>query len=245
MRLLVPEARPLDWVDLLDLYGADDEGLRAGFVLSVDGGAAVGGGSRGLQSPADQAVFAALRAVSDAVVVGAGTARAEGYGPVRVRPEGRSWRSAHGRPGSPVLVLVSRSLALDPADPCFTGPTVVITCAAADPDRRAALEAVADVVVAGDDDVDLPAAVRALQERGLRRLLCEGGPTLLTALLGAGLVGELCLTAAPVLLGTAPALLVRALPSPVELRLVHLVDGEDGSLLTRWAVSPAARACST
>ena len=245
MRLLVPEARPLAWVDLLDLYGADDEGLRAGFVLSADGGAAVGGGSRGLQSPADRAVFTALRAVSDAVVVGAGTARAEGYGPVRVRPEGRTWRSEHGRPVSPVLVLVSRSLALDPADPCFTGPAIVITCAAADPDRRAALEAVADVVVAGDDDVDLAAAARALRERGLRRLLCEGGPTLLTALLGAGLVDELCLTTAPVLLGAAPALLVQALPSPVDLRLVHLVDGEDGSLLTRWAVSRAARACST
>jgi riboflavin biosynthesis pyrimidine reductase len=245
VRLLVPEARPLEWLDLLDLYGAGDEGLRAGFVLSADGGAAVGGGSRGLQSPADQAVFAALRAVSDAVVVGAGTARAEGYGPVRVRPEGRTWRSAHGRRGSPVLVLVSRSLDLDPADPCFTGPAVVITCAAAGPDRRAALEAVADVVVAGDDDVDLQAAVRALRERGLHRLLCEGGPTLLTALLTAGLVDELCLTTAPVLVGSAPSLLVQALPFPVDLRLVHLVDGEEGSLLTRWAVSRAAPACST
>ena len=235
MRLLLPEARSLEWPDLLDLYGGDDDGLlRAGFVLSADGGAAVGGGSRGLQSPADQAVFAALRAVSDAVVVGAGTARAEGYGPVRVRPQGRQWRSASGRSASPALVLVSRSLELDPGDRCFTGPSVVVTCAAADAGRRAALEAVTDVVVAGDDEVDLAAAVRALHERGLRRLLCEGGPTLLTALLTAGLVDELCLTTAPVLLGTAPTLLVQALPAPLDLRLVHLVDGGDGSLLTRW-----------
>jgi riboflavin biosynthesis pyrimidine reductase len=106
---------------------------------------------------------------------------------------------------------------------------------------------VADVVVAGDDDVDLPAAVTALHERGLRRLLCEGGPTLLTALLRAGVVDELCLTTAPVLLGRAPTLLVEALPAPVDLRLLHLVDGGDGSLLTRWAVSGgrAAPACST
>jgi riboflavin biosynthesis pyrimidine reductase len=248
VRLLLPQARELDWPDLLDLYGADDHGLlRAGFVLSADGGAAVGGGSRGLQSPADQAVFAALRAVSDAVVVGAGTARSEGYRPVRVRPEGRQWRAAHGRADLPVLVLVSRSLELDPADACFTGPTVVITCAAADPGRRAALEQVADVVVSGGDDVDLPGAVAALRGRGLRRLLCEGGPMLLTALLTAELVDELCLTTAPVLLGTAPTLLAQALPDPVDLRLVHLVDGEDGSLLTRWSVSAgrAAPACST
>jgi riboflavin biosynthesis pyrimidine reductase len=237
VRLLLPQARPLEWPDLLDLYGVDDDGLlRAGFVLSADGGAAVAGGSRGLQSPADQAVFAALRAVSDAVVVGAGTARAEGYRPIGVRPEGRAWRAAHDRAVTPTLVLVSRSLELDPGDGCFAGPAVVVTCAAADAGRRAALEAVADVVVAGDEQVDLHAAVRALHERGLRRLLCEGGPTLLTALLTAGLVDELCLTTAPVLLGTAPSLLAQALPAPVDLRLVHLVDGEDGSLLTRWAV---------
>ena len=239
MRLLLPQARPLDWPDLLDLYGADDDGrLRAGFVLSADGGAALGGGSRGLQSGADKAVLTALRAVSDAVVVGAGTARSEGYRAIRVRPEGRQWRAAHGRAVAPTLVVVSRSLDLDPDDPCFTGPAVVVTCASADDARRAALEAVADVVVAGDDHVDLPTAVRALHERGLRRLLCEGGPTLLTALLTAGLVDELCLTTAPVLLGAAPTLLVQALPAPVGLRLVHLVDGGDGSLLTRWALEP-------
>jgi len=238
VRLLLPQARPLAWPDLLDLYGGDDDGcLRAGFVLSVDGGAALDGGSRGLQSPADQAVFAALRAVSDAVVVGAGTARAEGYGPVRVRPPGRQWRAANGRAETPTLVLVSRSLDLDPAGACFSGPAVVVTCAAADPVRRTALEQVADVIVAGEDDVDLPAALRALHDRGLRRLLCEGGPTLLTALLTAGLVDELCLTTAPVLLGRAPTLLSQPLAAPTALRLVHLVDGGDGSLLGRWVVA--------
>ena len=240
MRLLLPHDRPLEWEDLLDLYG-DDEGddaarLRAGFVLSADGGAAVDGSSRGLQTPADTAVFAALRAVSDAVVVGGGTARSEGYRPVRVRPAGRQWRAGHGRSAAPALVLVSRSCALDPDAACFTGPAVVVTCGAADAGRRAALERVADVVVAGDEDVDLPAAVRALHERGLRRLLCEGGPSLLTALLTAGLVDELCLTTSPVLLGAAPALLVRPLDAPRALRLVHLVDGGDGSLLTRWSL---------
>ena len=251
MRQLLPLSRPLADGDLLDLYGGEDLLLRAGFVLAADGSAVLDGSSRPLQTTADQAVFRALRAVSDAVVVGAGTARREGYGAVRPRPEAAAWRRGRGMPEQPTLVLVSRSLALDPAARCFEGPAVVVTCAAADPARRAALAEVADVVVAGGQSVDLADAVGQLHERGLRSLLCEGGPTLLTALLAADLVDELCLTCAPVLVGAAPALLPAALPSPVPLSLVHLVDGGDGSLLFRWAVArrssavSAAPSCST
>ena len=238
MRLLLPEARPLTDEDLLDLYGAGDTAhVRAGFVVTTDGGIALDGGSRPLQTPPDKVVFAVLRAVSDAVLVGAGTARGEDYGPVRPRPAGARWRQRRGLPERPPLVLVSRSLELDPAARCFSGPAVVLTCAAADPVRRAALAEVADVLVAGDEDVDLGRAVDLLRERGLHRLLCEGGPSLLTALLAGGLVDELCLTATPLLLGTAPTLLTRALPQPVHLGLEHLVDGGDGVLLARWTVS--------
>lgn len=239
MRLLLPEQRPLP--DLLELYDPGGSAcLRAGFVLTTDGGTAWDGGSRGLQTPADAAVFSALRAVADAVVVGAGTARAEGYGPVRHRAAGHAWRRAHGRAPAP-LVLVSRSLELDPADRAFTGEVrpVVLTCARARP--TAALREVADVVVAGDDRVDLPAGIAALHERGLTRLLCEGGPSLLTALLLAGLVDELCLTLTPLLVGTAPTLLTEPLRERVRLELAHLVDGGDGALLARYRVlrSPA------
>jgi riboflavin biosynthesis pyrimidine reductase len=236
VRQLLPLSRALGDRDLLDLYAGGDVWIRGGFVLSTDGGVALGGGSRGLQSPADRAALVALRAVSDAVVVGAGTARSEGYGPVRPQPLAAQWRRSRGMQEAPTLVLVSRSLDLDPADRCFSGPAVVVTCAAADTGRRRALAQVADVVVAGGDTVDLPAAVSQLHARGLRRLHCEGGPTLLTALLVAGLVDELCLTAAPLLIGAAPTLLSTRLPEPVPLRLVHLVDGGDGVLLGRWAV---------
>ncbi len=130
MRLLLPESRELLDEDLLDLYAPSETAwLRAGFVLSTDGGIAAGGSSRPLQSAADLLAFTTLRAVSDAVVVGAGTARSEDYGPVRVRPAGRAWRAARGLPEQPPLVLVSRSLDLDPAARCFDGPTVVVTCA--------------------------------------------------------------------------------------------------------------------
>lgn len=238
MQQLLPTARHLDADDLLDLYDCGESAcLRGGFVLTTDGGVAWDGGSRPLQTPADSAVFSALRAVADAVVVGAGTARSEGYGPVRLRPAGRAWRVERGRsPEPPPLVVVSRSLELDPGERFFSGPSLVLTCAASDPRRRESLSAVTEVLVVGDEEVDLLAAVRVLHERGLRRLLCEGGPTLLTAVLAAGLLDELCLTLTPLLLGAAPTLLASALPAPRPLELRSLVHGGDGVLLARYAV---------
>ena len=229
-----PAGRSLeDWYD-----GPASSYLRAGFVVSTDGAIAADGTSRPLSGPADMAAFQALRAVSDAVVVGAGTARAEDYGPVRLRETGRAWRAEHGRPGLPRLVVVSRRLDLDPAARCFAPDrsTVVVTCAAAPAADRERLAQVAEVVVAGDSAVDLGAAVTALHDRGLPRLLCEGGPTLLGDLLAAGLVDELCLTLAPVLVGGAPGLLPTALPAPLPLRLAHLLDAGDGALLARYQV---------
>lgn len=236
---------------LLPADGAPDRGLedwydvdaacwvRGGFVLTVDGAVAADGSSLPLSSPADKHAFQALRAVSDAVVVGAGTVRAEDYGPVRLREAGRRWREEHGRGGLPPLVVVSRALELDPAARCFAedGSTVVVTCAASPQERRARLAQVAEVVVSGDEQVDLPAAIDALAARGLRRLHCEGGPALLTDLLAAGLVDELCLTLTPLLVGAAPGLLTKTLPAPVGLRLEHLLDAGDGVLLGRWSVA--------
>lgn len=240
MRLLLPQPRPLSPDDLHDLYDTSEKFLcRGGFVLSVDGGVAYQGGSRPLRSAADEAVFHALRAVADAVVVGAGTVRTEGYGPIRPRPAGMAWRERHGRRGTPPLVIVSRSLDLDPKAKCFSGPAVVVTCAAADTRRRDELARVATVVVAGAERVDLPAAVRELHGHGLTRLLCEGGPQLLTGLLAAGVLDELCLTLTPLLLGTTRQLLSEQLGAPRGLDLRHLIDGGEGVLLGRYAVTAA------
>ena len=240
MRLLLPAARPLGVDDLHDLYDPGEHPcLRGGFVITTDGGIAYDGDSRALQSPTDEAVFHALRAVADAVVVGAGTARSERYGPVRPRPAGQAWRERHGRDAALPLVIVSRALDLDPAARCFQDPAVVVTCEAADAARRDLLAGVADVLVAGDEQIDLPAAVAALHDRGLTRLLCEGGPRLLTGLLQAGLVDELCLTLTPLLLGSAPHLLTEGLACPRRLELRHLIDGDDGVLLARYAIAAA------
>ena len=177
--------------------------------------------------------------MADAIVVGAGTARDEGYRPVRPRPDAVAWRAERGLPARPPLVLITRSLDL-PA-PSLADDTLVVTCAAAlaeggRPDLKPE-----QLLVAGDDEVDLTAALAQLRDRGHQRLLCEGGPQLLTDLVQAGLVDELCLTHTPLLLGAVPGLLSAAAAPPVRLSLVHLVDGGDGVLLARYALEPALR----
>jgi riboflavin biosynthesis pyrimidine reductase len=216
--------------------------VRANMVGSLDGAAAVDGVSGGLSSPGDRRVFWALRALADVIVVGAGTARAEGYHPTRIKPPWDSLGLREGRPGAPPLALVSRSLELDPAAPLIASapadaPTIVITCASSPAGRRAALAEVADVIVAGDESVDLDAAFAALAGRGLGRILCEGGPRLLRDVTAAGLLDELCLTLSPVLSGPGPVRVLGGDPFPGQrLRLAHLLE-EDGVLFARY-VSP-------
>ena len=236
MRQLLPGARELAPDDLPDLYdGGPRPLLRAGFVVALDGSTTVEGRSDGLSGPGDLAVFRALRTVSDAVLVGAGTARSEDYGPVRHRPAAAAWRVAHERAPQTPLVVVTRTGRLDPGARLFQGPVLIIAPARAD---TAALPC--EVLRAGDDDVDLPAALRLLRERGLAHVLCEGGPQLLTDLVSAALVDELCLTHAPVLAGSQPPLLTRALPTPAQLSLVSLLHDEPGLLLARWSVVRSA-----
>ena len=215
--------------------------LRVNFVASLDGVVAVEGRSGGLGSPGDRRVFRTLRALADVVLVGHGTSSAEGYRPVApASPVGRL-RALLGRPVALPVAVVSRRASLDPGDPLTAGPTLLVTCAAADPDRRAALAAAGvTVLVCGDDDVDLPAARAALADRGLEQVLCEGGPQLFRAALTAGAVDELDLTASPALVGAGSRLLGDVpLPDVARLRLVQVLE-EDGVLFTRYVPAPAA-----
>ena len=232
-------------VDVHAWYGRDwtgPGGVRVNFIASVDGGITVDGASRGLQTPGDNRVFAALRDLADVVLVASGTAKAEGYRTVTLPGRRQAWRREHGfSPWLPTAV-VSRSLDLDPTSGLFVGEhhdrnrTLVVTCAAADADRRAALAEVADVVVAGDDTVDLAAARAALADRGLTRVLCEGGPSLLAALAHAGVADELDLSVSPLLVGPDVARIVAgdAWPGdPLPLTLAALLE-EDGALFARY-----------
>jgi riboflavin biosynthesis pyrimidine reductase len=181
--------------------------VRANMVSSVDGAATLDGLSGGLGGAADRSVFAVLRGLTDVVLVGAGTARAENYRPARPGAAAEIWPELRaGRPATPPIAVVTRRLTLDLSAPLIAeapahARTIIITTAAAPAERRAAAAAVANGVVAGEDTVDLHAAVDALAARGHQRVLAEGGPRLLGQLAGAGLLDELCLTVSPVLAG--------------------------------------------
>jgi riboflavin biosynthesis pyrimidine reductase len=194
--------------------------LRVNFVVSLDGAVTVDGRSRPLGSPGDQRIFTVLRTLADAVLVGHGTAVAEGY--------------------RPPVVVVSQHASLDPGSRLVTGavaPTILVTCAAADAARRAALAAAGvTVLVCGDEDVDLSLALDRLAGLGHEQVLCEGGPQLLRTALAAGVVDELDLSIAPALVGGETRLLGAALPAPARLHLRQVLE-EDGLLFTRYGVS--------
>ena len=233
------EARDLDDRALLEAYHHAPGVLRANFVATVDGSSSTEGAPGQLGGDADRRVFGLLRRLCDVVLVGAGTARDAGYGPLVLGDASARWRTERGDPAHPVLALASRSLRLDPTAPLFRDAPVrpvVLTVASAPDERRAALADVADVVDCGDDEIDVARLRRVLADRRLHRVLCEGGPSLLGELVAADAVDELCLTVAPKLEGgLAPRIATRD-GAPVALRDLDLarVLVSDGTLLTTW-----------
>ncbi len=221
MRQLLPV--PVDDVDVREAVRPPaGPWLRVGFVESVEGAVVdAAGTSGGLGGEGDRRVFTALRAHADVILVGAGTARMERYGPHRPGP-------GEGPPAP--IALVSAALDLDPAAPVFTeavAPTIVVTSAAAPADRRRALDRAGRVIVAGDQRVDLADALDRLRAEGLASVLCEGGPSLAGALFGAGLADELCVTLAPTLTGAGGKRIVERLRGRVGLRLIRVLEHQD------------------
>jgi riboflavin biosynthesis pyrimidine reductase len=237
MRRLLPE--PSEEVSPYDAYRPADPAaplLRLNMVASIEGTVVGEDGRAGtLGAAGDREVFRSLRALADAVLVGAATVRADGYGPHRLRAELAGRRRADGRRDPAAIVVVTRSIDLDLGAPLFTQarvPTVVLTCAAADPLRRGAAERAGRVVVAGEECVDLAAGVAALRRLGFAHVLCEGGPSVNTTLLRLGLVDELCLTVAPTLVGRGLQL-AGDLPQRRDLDLVSVLE-QDGELFLRY-----------
>ena len=217
-----PITGELSDADLRRLYAAPrTPWLRANMVATVDGAATGADGKTGtINNPADKRVFDLLRELADAIVVGAGTARAEGYAPV-------------DRP----TVVVSRSGSVPPRlRDGAPGQVLLATCSAA-AHLAEAREALGDehVLVVGGHRVDLTAMVAELAGRGLANLLTEGGPHLLRDLLDQGCLQELCATTVPVLVGGPHPRMTDGPPLGVPLELGLLLE-ESGTLLARWYV---------
>ncbi len=246
-------------VDLEDAYAGPTPWLRANFVTGLDGTVEVGGSSGALGGPADRKVFNVLRALTDAVLVGAGTARAERYGPVWLSEDVGRRRLERAQTEMPVVAVVTSSGRLDPASRLFferrenrpePPAPLVITCAAAPASGIEPLRAVATVLVCGQETVDLPVAIERLRSLGHARILCEGGPFLLGQLVAEDLLDELCLTHAPVLGGPgrrtlspshdgptgsskAKAAAAAGPGPPAHFELTQLLE-EDGLLFARY-----------
>lgn len=173
--------------------------VRGNMIGSLDGGATVRKRSAGLSAPSDVALFALMRDTADVILAGAGTVRAERYSGIELVGDRAARRQRWGFAGPPpIAVVTGGGLAADlPLFAATSARPIVITSAKA----AATVPATADAIVTGDDAIDLPAALAELAARGLTRVQCEGGPSLLGELVDADLLDELCLTISPRLLG--------------------------------------------
>jgi len=210
------------------------------FVASVDGRASLEGRAQGLGSPADTLMLTELRTIADALLIGSGTLRAEGYARLVANPDRVARRTAAGLPPTPTAVLLSRTLDLPWDAGLFKAPDQpVILYTGADGDVPA-VPAPLEVVRV---DTTTPAAALAdLRARGVRALGCEGGPILLRALIAAGLVDELFLTVTPLVTGERGAPRVvegEDLPVPVPVTLVWTLIHE-GELYLRYSFNHEA-----
>jgi riboflavin-specific deaminase-like protein len=242
MRRLFPDPGPttvLDQIQQLDLISsppADRPCVITNFAVTVDGRATLHGRSGAIGSDTDTEMLVCLRTRVDAVMIGAGTMRAERYGRPVADPGKRGRRERRGLSQDPLLVIVSGRLDLPWDAPVFDdrGARVLIfTTSDAEPP-----ETVAEVrVVRHEGRVDLAAALGYLRrERGVRALLCEGGPRLHAQLIDAGLVDELFVTRAPKLAGgDGPGLAVGMPELERPLEIAWILE-EDGELFARYRV---------
>jgi riboflavin biosynthesis pyrimidine reductase len=187
-------------------------------VATVDGRAAIDGRSGPIGGPADTRLFAELRTLTDAIMVGTGTLRAERYGRLVKAAERRERRAAAGLAADPVAFVLSRRLDLPWDAPLFAEPAqrVVVACGSDAPGGPPpGLGAQVELLRLRDPSPG--AALRALRARhGIRSVLCEGGPTLNRRLLADGVIDELFLTVGPLLSADPEALAILGGPPLAE-----------------------------
>jgi riboflavin biosynthesis pyrimidine reductase len=235
MRCLVP-GTPVSG-DLADAYDWPSASwVRACMVMGLDGSVAGPDGLSGsISSATDRAVLSSIRRFADAYLVGAGTVRSERYSAVRAHPGAIERRLSDGQEAAPTLAVVSATCRFDWDDAAFTASDnrpIILTVQRSEPASRAAAERFCDVLVVGEERVEPRAALDALAARGLTRVTCEGGDSLLAEMVRAAVLDEVCLTLAPVVAATARP----ARPGPAVLtgmRLHQLLE-DDGFLFARY-----------
>jgi riboflavin-specific deaminase-like protein len=241
VQLIYPERRTTSPEELAsglrlhELAPPDRPYLGINMVSSLDGKATLDWRTKGLSTEVDRRLFHHLRTQADAVMVGAGTAREERYGRITKNDELSEKRVVEGRSAEALAVVVSGRLDL-PADlPLLNEREQAVLIATGSEADLPGLGAHVEYLRRGDD---LQRLMAELQERGVRSVLCEGGPTLNSFLFAAGVVDELFLTMNPKVLGGAAALTIvagREVVEPVELDLRSVAEAE-GELYTRWRV---------
>jgi riboflavin-specific deaminase-like protein len=241
VRRLTPDPGPTSVTEQLEAYRPweqprdDRPFLAINFAVTVDGRASIGGVSGPIGSASDTAMLVGLRTRFDALMIGAGTMRAEHYGRPLSDPAKRAAREELGLAGDPLMVIVSGRLDIPWEASLFTegaGRVVIFTTAETEPpDTETEV-----LVVRHDPAIDLADAMRALRdEHGVRALLCEGGPRLHAQLQANDLVDDLFLTIAPkVVGGDAPRIIEGELPGIDPLELSWLLE-EDGELFARYS----------
>lgn len=246
VRFTVLEATAgLDENRLTDFYAYPDDlrscWVRGNMIATLDGGATDDGKAGGLAGPGDRAVFALMREQADVVLVGAGTVRIEDYSGAQLRPAQRSARQRRGQAEVPPIAVVTNRAGLDYDAKLFTRtevPPLILTSGAAVADAQDRLGAVAEVIGASGPDperVDAATVLNHLADRRLFRVLAEGGPQFLGLLIENGLLDELCLTIAPLLVGgAAPRIVAGAGQIHTPMHRSHLLTDDAGYLYTRY-----------
>src|ERR1700728_1215944 len=241
MRMLFPDS--VEAVDPATVYADVPQNsfrpaVRLNMIVSVDGGTSWNGVSGALGGSADKALFSVLRSLADVVLVASATMRGEQYGPVVLGSKIQDMRREQGQTPVPRIAVVSRTCQFDWSTPFFTAaterPIVLTVSSAAEADRTRAAE-VAEVIIVGDDDVDLPRAIAELGSRGAKSVLAEGGPTLNGELARAGLLDELCVTLSPLLAsGDAKRIIAGSTLDILEPLDLRSICEEDNYLFLRY-----------
>ena len=211
-------------------------------VNSIDGFISFEGRAGGLSGPADKSIYQIIRGLADIILVGAGTVRAENYRPPRT-PEGAlaEFRESRGQQKRPRIAVVSGELNLDPEMGLFSEnlpedkPPLIYTKSGSVEKNGSNFSSFAEVIDFPGEELDISKILEDILKQNGKIVVCEGGPTLNSKLLPAGLIDEFCLSVAPRAVGgeTFPLLLEQAVDSPTELSLDRVLF-EDEFLFCRY-----------